>query len=60
MPVPLVGAMAVRHIGFDAAVERVMKEGYSKEQAERIVASRTRHASAQAKRENPRLRRVKG
>lgn len=52
--------MAVKHIGFEAAVREVQKEGYSEEQARRIVASRSRNASAAAKRRNPRLMRVKG
>lgn len=51
-------AEPVKHIGFDAAVERVMREGYSREEAERIVAYHSRHASAAAKRRNPRLKRV--
>ena len=36
------------------------KEGVSKKEAGAMLASRTRNASAGAKKRNPRLRRVKG
>ncbi len=48
------------HPGFKAVQGRIMKEGYTPEQAGAILASKTRKASAGAKRKNPRLRRVKG
>ena len=48
------------HVGFKGAVESVeKKEGYSKERAEKIIAAGARNASAKAKKENPRLKRVK-
>lgn len=49
------------HPGFKkvaASIER--KEGVSKERADAILASSSRHASAAAKRRNPRLKRVTG
>lgn len=52
--------MSSKHVGFAGAVARVKREGYSDEQARRIVAHAARHASAAAKRRNPRLRRVPG
>lgn len=52
--------MASKHIGFKGAQEKVEHEGYSKKIAGAIIASRTRHASAAAKKANPRLNNVKG
>lgn len=49
----------VKHIGFKGAVNKVAKEGYSKKTAAKIVAARTRGASAAAKKKNPRLKKVK-
>ena len=50
----------MKHPGFKAVQHKIMGEGYSKEIAGKILASRTRHASASAKKANPHLRRVKG
>ena len=50
-----------KHPGFKkvaASIEK--KEGVSKERADAILASASRRASPKAKRENPRLERVKG
>ena len=51
--------MAVKHIGFGGAVAKVMKSGYSKKSAAAIVASASRNASKNAKRANPKLKKVK-
>ena len=48
------------HPGFKAVQASIEKEGYSKKVAGAILASRTRNASAAAKKSNPRLARVKG
>lgn len=48
------------HPGFKAVQSKIMKEGYSKEQAGAILANASRNASAAAKRRNPRLNKVKG
>ena len=48
------------HPGFKAVQGSIEKEGYSKKAAGAILASSTRHASAKAKKANPRLKRVKG
>lgn len=48
------------HPGFKAVQGKIEKEGYSKQAAGAILASSTRHASAKAKKANPRLNRVKG
>lgn len=50
----------VKHIGFEGLVRKLKREGYSDEQARRIAAHAAQHASAAAKRRNPRLRRVGG
>ena len=52
--------MSSAHPGFKAVQGKIEKEGYSSKIAGAILASRTRHASAAAKRANPRLKRVKG
>lgn len=49
-----------RHPGFRAVQSKIQKEGYSKEAAGRILASKTRSASKAAHKKNPRLNRVKG
>jgi len=50
-----------KHPGFKAVQTGIAKRmGVSKERAGAILASRTRKASAAAKRRNPRLKRVKG
>lgn len=50
-----------KHPGFQAVQSRIAsKEGLSKKAAGAILAARTRNASSSAKRENPRLKRVKG
>jgi len=48
------------HPGFKAVQKKVEAEGYTKEQAGAIVASKTRKASASAKKKNPNLKKVKG
>ena len=49
------------HPGFKAVQGEIAeKMGVSKERAGAILASKTRKASAAAKRRNPRLRRVRG
>ena len=48
------------HPGFAAVQSQIEKEGYSKDEAGAILASKTRNASASAKKANPRLNRVKG
>lgn len=52
--------MAEKHPGFKKVQSKIESEGYSKEVAGKILASRTRHASAGAKKHNPNLKRVKG
>jgi hypothetical protein len=48
------------HPGFKNVQRKIEGEGYSKEVAGKILASRSRHASARAKKANPHLKRVKG
>jgi len=49
-----------KHPGFKAVQNKIAKkQGISKEKAGAILASRTRGASAKAKKANPRLKRVK-
>jgi hypothetical protein len=48
------------HPGFQAVQKRIEGEGYSKEAAGAILASKTRQASVKAKQANPFLKRVKG
>ena len=48
------------HPGFKAVQSKIEKEGYSKEAAGAILASKTRNASPAAKKANPRLKAVKG
>jgi hypothetical protein len=51
--------MAGKHPGFAKVQSKIArKEGISKEAAGAILASAARHASAKAKRANPRLKRV--
>lgn len=53
--------MSKAHPGFSAVADKIAhKEGYSKKRARAILAAKTRHASAAAKKKNPRLKRVKG
>ena len=52
--------MAKAHPGFKAVQKSIQKQGYSKEQAGAILASKTRGASKAAHKANPRLNRVKG
>jgi hypothetical protein len=49
-----------KHVGFAKAQSDVEREGYSKKIAGAIIASRSRHASAGAKKANSRLANVKG
>ena len=50
--------MAVKHIGFGGAVDKVMKSGYPKKSAAAIIASASRNASKSAKKANPKLKKV--
>jgi hypothetical protein len=52
--------MPKSHPGFKSVQGSIEREGYSKKVAGAILASRTRHASAAAKKKNPNLKRVKG
>lgn len=47
------------HPGFKAVQSKIEGEGYSAKTAGAILASKTRGASAKAKKANPRLKRVK-
>ncbi len=51
--------MATKHPGFKKVAAKIASEGYSKESANAILASATRNASPQAKKENPHLGMVK-
>ncbi len=48
------------HPGFKAVQGKIEKEGFSKKAAGAILASKTRAASAGAKKKNPKLNKVKG
>lgn len=48
------------HPGFKDVQSSIEKEGYSKQEAGAILASKTRSASKAAHKANPRLSRVKG
>lgn len=50
----------MKHPGFKAVQGKIEREGYSKKVAGAILASRTRNASAKAKKANSHLARVKG
>ncbi len=53
--------MSKDHPGFEAVQSKIAsKEHLSNKSAGAILASASRHASKQAKKENPRLNRVKG
>lgn len=43
------------HLGFAGAVKQVESEGHSEESAEKIIGYGKAHASAKAKKANPRL-----
>lgn len=47
------------HPGFSEVQKKIEREGFSKKTAGKILASRTRGASAKAKKRNPHLLRVK-
>lgn len=52
--------MSKKHPGFKSAQKSIAKkEGVSEERAAKILASKTREASAAAKKANPNLKRVK-
>ena len=51
--------MAKSHPGFAKVQKSIEKEGYSKESAGAILASKTRKASPAAKKKNPNLKKVK-
>ncbi len=48
-----------KHPGFKSVQKSIEKEGYSKKAAGAILASKTRNASAAAKKKNPSLKKVK-
>lgn len=53
--------MAKKHPGFKNVAKQIaQKQGISVEQASAILAEATRNASPKAKKNNPRLKRVKG
>lgn len=52
--------LKVKHQGFKAVQKKIEGEGYTKEQAGAILASKTRNASPQAKAKNSMLKKVKG
>ena len=53
--------MSKKHPGFNAVAGKIeRKEGVSKEEADKMLASSTRNASAKAKKANPDLKHVKG
>lgn len=49
-----------KHPGFKGVQKKIEGEGYSKEAAGAILASKTRAASKKAKKANPKLKKVKG
>jgi hypothetical protein len=49
-----------KHPGFKAVQSKIESEGYSKEAAGAILASKTRAASLSAHKANPHLNKVKG
>ncbi len=49
-----------QHPGFKAVQKKIEGEGYSKQSAGAILASKTRNASKGAKKANPRLKKVGG
>ena len=49
-----------KHPGFKSVQKSIEREGYSKESAGAILASKSRGASKAAHKANPRLSRVKG
>ena len=53
--------MAIKHVGFKGAAASVMaKQGVSKESANKIIGYGKAHASAAAKKANPRLKKTGG
>jgi len=52
--------MAKKHVGFKGAERAVEREGYSAKSAAKIIGYGKAHASAAAKRANPRLSRTGG
>ncbi len=53
--------MSNKHPGFKAVQEKIAKkEGVSEDRAGAMLAASTRHASKEAKKENPNLKKVKG
>jgi len=55
-----ISAKPNQHPGFKAIQSKIESEGYSPKVAGAILASKTRKASASAKRANSRLMKVKG
>lgn len=51
--------MSTTHPGFAKVQSKIEGEGYSKKAAGAILASASRHASAKAKKANPRLLKVR-
>ena len=52
-------ARGSKHPGFKAVQGKIMKEGYSKQEAGAILATSTRNASPKAKKKNPALKKVR-
>lgn len=52
--------MASKHPGFKKVAAKIQAEGYTKDQAGAILASKTRKTSKKAKAKNPKLKKVKG
>jgi hypothetical protein len=50
----------LKHVGFKGAVANAKRHGYSEEAAERAIGYAKAHASAAARRRNPRLNRKGG
>lgn len=50
----------VKHVGFKGAERQVEGEGYSAKSAAKIIGAGKAHASAAAKRNNPRLNKKGG
>jgi len=49
-----------KHPGFKAVSKKIQSEGYSKGEANAILAAKSRSASPAAHKKNPRLSKVKG
>jgi hypothetical protein len=52
--------MKKKHPGFKAVQKKIEGEGYTKQQAGAILANASRKASANAKKSNSKLKKIKG